>query len=420
MTVTLRSSRRRTGTCAVHMAAVVVLVLFAPAGSASARDTSPVTLPQVRQLLEPGKPCTGPSPTSAAEHSWTRNALGLPKVWRLTKGEGVTVAVIDTGVSSGAPALLGRVEAVGGAGTDCVGHGTFAAGVIAAAPVAGSGVVGVAPAARILALRGTKERGAVDLSAMAATIRQAADRGAQVIYVGLALVGGRQELSAAVAYAHGKDSLVVAPAAVDTAAVQSPDAATAAPRPMWPAFAPHVLSVVDHGVGGTRPEKAAPVFAADLAAPGGLVVGIGPHGAGHYIGSGSSLAAAHAAGAAALLRSYNPVLSADETARRLEAYGYPATYPLLDPYASLTAIVPARAGVVPSEPVAHMAVPAPSQPRNRALVTAGCAVLALAAMAIAAAVVPRGRARGWLPGETLAAKGPQSSNGDDARPDSAT
>ena len=52
---------------------------------------------------------------------------------RLADGGGVTVGVVDSGVGTAIPALGGRVTAVGDAGTDCVGHGSFAAGLIAAA-----------------------------------------------------------------------------------------------------------------------------------------------------------------------------------------------------------------------------------------------------------------------------------------------
>ncbi|MEK8145866.1 S8 family serine peptidase [Streptomyces sp. M10(2022)] len=66
---------------------------------------------------------------------------------------------------------------------------------------------------------------------------------------------------------------------------------------------------------------------ADLAAPGDAVVGIGPKGSGHYIGSGSSLAAANVAGAAALVRARYPKMTADEVSRQLTSAAYPPRRP---------------------------------------------------------------------------------------------
>lgn len=71
----------------------------------------------------------------------------------------MTVGVVDTGVSSSAPALKGRITAVGDAGTDCVGHGTFVAGLVGAAVADGVRFAGVAQQARILAVRGSDARG---------------------------------------------------------------------------------------------------------------------------------------------------------------------------------------------------------------------------------------------------------------------
>lgn len=356
----------------------------------------PVELPALRSRMGQDENCTGPSPVTAEAEPWTRRALGLSRSWQLSQGAGVTVGVVDTGVGAALPALAGRVEAPGHAGQDCVGHGSFAAGLIAAAPRPGTGVSGVAPQARVLAVRGTDQRGTGTGATVAAGIRAAVDGGARVVYVGQALLDGRAELTAAVAHATERDVLVVAPAAPDTA---PKDAATGrpdtTPRPYFPAFIPQVLSVADHGQDGNRPSNAPGVFAPDLSAPGDGVVGVGPKGEGHFIGSGSSLAAAHTAGVAALVRARHPKLSAAEVARRLVAAAYPADTPRLDPYASLTAVLGGRAAKAPQVAEAHMTPDAPKGPRTKALVIAAAAggfgLLVIGAVA----VIPRDRARGW-------------------------
>ncbi|MDG9706458.1 S8 family serine peptidase [Streptomyces sp. DH37] len=379
-------------------AAATALVVLAPPGARPAAAGEPVRLPGVSTRLADGAPCAKASDRTAEARPWTWQALGLPQSWRLARGDGVTVAVVDTGVGTGIPALSGRVTALDGAGRDCVGHGSFAAGLIAAAPADGTGVAGVAPRARILAVRGTDERGTPSAGRVARGVRAAVDAGADVVYVAHALPTGRKELTAAVAHATGNDVLVVAPTAPDAAPLdprtRRPDPTA---RPYFPAFVPQVLSVVDHGPGGTRPEGAPQPFAPDLSAPGDLVVSVGPRGSGHYIGSGSSLAAAAAAGAAALVRARHPELSAAEVARRLMGAAYPATVPRLDPYAALSALLPEGRQSVPEPEPAPLPPSVPHAPRHRALVLAGGAGLLVLLVAAAAVVVPRGRARGWRP-----------------------
>ncbi|MET9442307.1 S8 family serine peptidase [Streptomyces sp. NPDC006610] len=388
----------RAATAAVLAA---VPVLLAGSGPALAAD-DPVRLPVVRTELAGDEACTGASARTARSEPWTARALGLSRAWRYSRGAGVTVAVVDTGVGTSIPALAGRVETAGGGGGDCVGHGSFAAGLIAAAPAEGVGAAGVAPAARILAVRGTAERGATTPDLLADGIRTAADAGARVIYVARALPAGQKELTAAVAHAADRDALVVAPFAPDALPgdrFAGNDEEKAQPLWYWPAAVPEVLSVMDYGAGGGRPEDAPTALSADLAAPGDAVVGNGPEGAGHYLGSGSSLAAAHVAGAAALIRSRHPGLTASETARRLTATGYPSSPPRLDAYAALTAVLTDPAGTAPRPAPADLPEPAPDAPRHRAVLIASAGGALVVLVAAAAAVIPRGRARGWKPAE---------------------
>jgi subtilisin family serine protease len=384
----------------VAVAAVSLLVTALP-GAASAtayqRAPAPVGLPVIPSALAPGQPCTGASATQAHAQPWTVRALSLSRVRPLSEGAGVTVAVVDTGVASDVPALAGRVTAAADAGKDCVGHGSFAAGLIAGRADDATGG-GVAPQARILAVRGTGKTGVATPATVAAGIRSAADGGARVVYVGAALTTGRDELTAAVAYATRKDVLVVAPAAPD--AVPGAGLSTVPPaQPCFPAFIPQVVSVEDYGPDGGRPKEAPNVFAADLAAPGDAVVSIGPTGSGHYIGSGSSLAAASVAGTAALVRAYQPRLTASEVANRLATSAYPATVPVLDPYAAVTA-VPSTANPPPraAESV-RMPVNTDHGPRTRGLVIAAVGGGLVALVAGAAVIVPLGRARRWRPAD---------------------
>ncbi|MEV8226011.1 S8 family serine peptidase [Streptomyces sp. NPDC079167] len=379
------------------LTAVAALLTTVGATPAVAADT--VELPVVRSLLAPGEACATASGRSAEAEPWTVRALGLSRAWSLDEGAGVTVAVVGTGVGTDVPGLAGRVRALGDAGEDCVGHGSFAAGVIAGARIEGVGPAGVAPRARILAVRGTDERGAATPGRVAAGIRAAVDAGAGVVYVGQALATGKKELTEAVAHATAGDALVVAPAAPDALAEDrdSPGGYAPAAPWYWPAAVPGVVAVTDFGPDGGRPANAPGVRGADLAAPGDAVVSTGPKGAGHYLGSGASLAAAQVAGAAALVRAQHPGMTAAGTARQLTGAAYPATPPRLDPYAAMTAVLDGGPGGVPEAAPAQVAAPAPDGPRDRALLVAGICgglVLLLAGVGVA---LPRGRARRWRP-----------------------
>ncbi|MFE5030247.1 S8 family serine peptidase [Streptomyces sp. NPDC056656] len=384
----------------ISIAAVVVATVTTTTPVIAAED--PVELPPVRGILQKDEDCSKPSTTVAEAKPWTRSAMDLGRSWRLSRGDGVLVAVVDTGVDKSAPALAGRVDSVGDAATDCVGHGSFAAGLIAAAPQPGTGVVGIAPKARVLAVRGTDKKGYTSGESLSAAIRTAADRKAKVIFVGRASLDARDALTKAVAYAMERDALVVAPAAPDIAPEDSksgqPDLT---PRPYFPAFIPQVLSVVDYGPQGGRPKSAPGAFAPDLSAPGDSVVSVGPGGEGHFIGSGSSLAAANVAGAAALVRARYPELSAAQTADRLEHSAYPSDVPRLDLYASLSSVGGEGRDAARQDKAVHVRLPEPQSqaPRNRAVVVAAGAVALVVLVIAAMAIVPRGRRRSWrIPG----------------------
>ena len=152
-------------------------------------------------LLAPPVPTVPPvrcaPPPAVAEHPGSALAarLRLPAAHALATGRGQRLVVIDTGVAPH-PRLAGRLSGLGdvlagGDGLDdCDGHGTAVAGLIGAAPDPGDGLVGVAPGARILALRqfsptvaGADGQPAGDLPSLATALRQAVDAGATVVNV---------------------------------------------------------------------------------------------------------------------------------------------------------------------------------------------------------------------------------------------
>ncbi|MFJ9715776.1 S8 family serine peptidase [Streptomyces sp. NPDC101213] len=343
-------------------------------------------------------PCTPASGEKAKKQDWSRQRLDLDRLHRHGTGAGVTVALIDTGVATGAAGLDGRVLAEGAAADDCVGHGTFLAGLIAGTGGGTPGLAGVAPGARILALRGTDARGRADAGLVVRALHEATEARAGVIAVAVALPRRDAALTRAVAEARRAGAVVVAAATPDPPSRGGDDVPS---RTYWPAGEPGVLSVADMLPGGTRPEGALPTDGIDLAAPGAGVVSGGPRGKGHYLGGGASVATAYTAGAAAVVRAAHPDDSADAVTRRLTATAYPADIPQLDPYAAVTTVLGDAAAPAGAAPAADPVTVRDTASADRATSRAGLLVLlgsaAVLAVLWAGFTLSRARARGWRP-----------------------
>ncbi|MEU0408656.1 type VII secretion-associated serine protease mycosin [Streptomyces griseorubiginosus] len=257
-------------------------------------------------------------PIAAADQvrddQWALKALNAESVWKLSKGSGVTVAVIDDGVNADHVDLQGNVLAGkdfmdGGSPTPAAGdsHGTGMAAIIAGhGHGANSGVMGLAPEAKILPIRefGTGGPG------LPVSIRYAVDHGASVINVSQCFDSSSQEnldkVSAAVAYALSRDVLVVGGAGNDGNSSRC-----------YPAAAPGALGVGAVKNDGLIWEKSNSGDFVALTAPGTNIVSANGSGNGYHAGTGTSDATAYTAAAAALIRSKYPDLTAGQVANRL-------------------------------------------------------------------------------------------------------
>ncbi|MFJ9693880.1 S8 family serine peptidase [Kitasatospora sp. NPDC101183] len=383
---------------------LAVVLLLPTAAAADSGDALPGVTQQRRDAG--GKPagCLPPSTKGTQLTPWPQTFLRPERAWPLSRGEGVTVAVVGTGVTDGAGLLAGRLDhapRLAGAGDpaqDCVGHGTFLAGLIAADHRDGTGFSGIAPRARVLAVSVTDDGGATSPDLLARGITAAADAGARVIAVGVALPAGNDALAASVRAARAKGALVVAPAGPDASGGPSK------PVPAFPAAYPEVLSVRDLAPGGVLPEGAAVGGRVDLAAPGVAVMGPGPAAGGYYTGAGPSFATAFVAASAALTLGYQPGLTADQLAQRLEATAYRTTdpaygYGTVDPVAAVTRLTPADPAPVPAAtPLAVPPPPPPSPAPDRATLIALTSLAVVLLAAAAAVLAPRARSRSWHPG----------------------
>lgn len=286
-------------------------------------------------LLLAGSLVLLPSATAHADsiraQQWGLSALHLDEAWRTTKGQGVTVAVLDTGVEADHPDLAGNVmstkDMIGfGAGPGdraWARHGTAMAGIIAGhghGPGGTEGVVGVAPEAKILPVRVILEDGdparakarTTRGDALADGIRWAADHGADVINLSL----GDDSDSAhpepsedeAVQYALKKGVVVVASAG---------NGGDKGDHVSYPAAYPGVIAATAVDKYGTRASFSTRRWYAAVSAPGVNVVIADPDHK-YYEGWGTSAASAFVSGAAALIKAAHPTLTPAQIKKLLE------------------------------------------------------------------------------------------------------
>ncbi|MGW2081173.1 type VII secretion-associated serine protease mycosin [Streptomyces sp. NPDC001939] len=315
---------------------------------------------------------TPPAQASTRSEQWYLDAMRAESMWKTSKGEGVTVAVIDTGVDPTNPDLRGQVlpgkdlaEGVpGNERTDYEGHGTGMAGLIAGTGAygGGNGAFGLAPGAKILPIRlpdGLKadnraESDAQFLAAVSVGIRYAVDHGVKIINVSQGSSDESPQLEAAVKYAVEKGALIFA--GVGNSAEQGNAVE-------YPAGTPGVVGV--GAVGKNLHKTAESEFGSqvDVSAPGDEMV----HACGGKTGlcktHGTSDSTALASASAALIWSRHPNWTNNQVLRvMLNTIGGPTNGKKRNDYIGYGIVRPRIALKTPGDPGPADKYPLPDYP----------------------------------------------------------
>ena len=283
-------------------------------------------------------PGTAASADSIRENQqWVLNMMNVPAAWQLTRGGGVTVAVIDSGVNPDVSDLAGSVIT----GPDYTGvstrpsnpnwglHGTWMASLIAGhghAPDGESGVVGIAPRSRILSIRVIPDRADPHYGrysheqepsiqeSLASGIDYAVRHGAKVISMSIGYSAPNGAVKQALQDAFSRGVVVVASAGNSGAPDGTSDSGQAPVS--FPADYPGVISVAAVNAAGAVAGFSSDNLSVQVAAPGVSVPAQGRDGQYWWV-SGTSPACALVAGVAALIKSKYPDLAPNLVVRAL-------------------------------------------------------------------------------------------------------
>ncbi|HEY1617891.1 MAG TPA: S8 family serine peptidase [Streptosporangiaceae bacterium] len=259
---------------------------------------------------------------------WVLDTINAPAAWPVTKGAGVTVAVIDSGVDGQVSDLVHSVRSgpdYTGVGTpasslDWGVHGTWMASLIAGHGHDGgtSGILGSAPASTVLSIRVITDRLDPGYTAyeheslsrgqheLARAIRYAVSHRAGVISMSLGYGAPSRSVRSALQDAYAHDVVVVASSGNSGSTADQTGTKTAPYS--FPASYPGVLGVAAVGPGWAPASFSSENFSVQVAAPGVNVPAQGRDGQ-YWLVSGTSPACALTAGVAALVKSRYPGLS---------------------------------------------------------------------------------------------------------------
>ncbi|MCX6584261.1 MAG: S8 family peptidase [Candidatus Aminicenantes bacterium] len=294
-------------------------------------------------------------------YMWNMVKINMPAAWDVSTGSGAIVAVIDTGVKQ---SLADFAKTHFTAGYDFVnhdtdpaddqGHGSHVTGTIAQSTNNNIGVPGIAYDCAIMPVKVLNSAGSGTYDQIANGVAYAADNGAHILNLSLGGVAGSTALQNAVDYAWAKGCLIVCAAGNNNSTA-----------PFYPAAYADSFSVGATNYNDQRAGYSNYGVTVDISAPGGdaadwngcgypegiLQGTFGTSGDGYYFLTGTSMASAHVAGLAALLKSQDPARTnvqirdiIEATAVDLGTAGWDSTFGWgrINAYAALTYTPPSQ------------------------------------------------------------------------------
>ncbi len=244
------------------------------------------------------------------------NAWHLPRIkasgaWSLSQGQGVTVAVLDTGVYENHVDLVGQMTPGWNAASndadtsDIAGHGTKVAGTVAAQSNNGAGVASVAWNARIMPIRVTNSSdGRAYLSSIAAGLSWAADHGAKVANISYDGLNSSSSVTSAAQYMNSKGGVVVVAAGNSGSDPGHSDN-------------PYLITASATTSSDSKASWSSYGYYVDIAAP-GVGIWTTTSSGGYAAVNGTSFASPITAGVAALVKAANPNLTPSQVEVVLE------------------------------------------------------------------------------------------------------
>lgn len=311
----------------------------------------------VKAMMSPTDPYYSSSGSWGQSYDdlWGLKKIQVEKAWDISQGEGVVVAVVDSGIDythediadniwkNSAETAGNGVDDDGNGYVDDVkgydfansdsdpmddhGHGTHVAGTIAASGNNSKGIIGVAYKAKVMAIKGLDKKGSGYDSNLAQALRYAADKGADIINNSWGGAGNSSTIEEAINYAYSKGCVIIA------AAGNSNDDASG----FHPAGLNNVITVASTDHNDTKSDFSNYGVKIDVSAPGGdsedsndtaqrfrnilslrsqdtdlSKDGRGIVGNNYYRARGTSMAAPHASAVAALVIAKNSAFTNEE------------------------------------------------------------------------------------------------------------
>ncbi|WP_375487956.1 S8 family serine peptidase, partial [uncultured Jatrophihabitans sp.] len=390
-TVPARTTRALLASALLAGSVLTGAAAAAPAGAAAPDDCR----------VKPGTPIGD---------TWPQRRLDFQQVWGLTRGRGVKVAVIDSGVNFSNEQMRGIhhdrgqsvIPAFDRTTRDCIGHGTAVAGIIAAQPEANATFLGVAPDVTLVPIKqtNTEEDKSGTADGIAAAIRVAIRDRVQVANISVAVSTPTPALSAAVSAARTAGIVLVAAAGNDGQQTKS--------KAYPAAYSTSFDNVI--AVSATDTKDAVAQFSSSggyvtVAAP-GKDVPVPATFSGYFNADGTSFAAPYVTGTVALMLAATHGLTPGQVRSRLEttADAPPADVPdrmygygIVNPYLAVTALQGGAVAAPRSAKASPLPAPRAAKPADRNLqhVALGLAfgLIGLAVMACVAAGILRSGAR---------------------------